>query len=97
MITQVNLTFNFICQFALPTNAFKQMGVDHYETKVMIFQNKSEHLPSVPYEINYTKMKGLDSQFIYENFVHPALQQKEQVRHKIRSELAELHESKKDF
>ncbi|MFY0397893.1 DEAD/DEAH box helicase [Bacillus sp. YIM B13449] len=97
MINQVNDSFNFICQFALPTNAFKQMGVDHYETKVMIFQNKSEHLPSVPYEINYTEMKGLDSQFIYENFVHPALQQKEQVRHKIRSELAELHESKKGF
>lgn len=40
----VDSMFNLIIQIELPKNAFKNVGVENYSTKIMILQKKSEHI-----------------------------------------------------
>lgn len=48
-INAMNRDFSFIGQVRLPSDAFKQYGVDRYETKVMAFMRESEHIEMRPY------------------------------------------------
>jgi hypothetical protein len=48
-INELNLNFNFLCQYKLPSNAFKSLGVSKFETKVMFFQKKSAYLEEKAY------------------------------------------------
>ena len=49
MIEQMNREFNFVLQYPLPPASFKALGIDHFETKILIFQKKSQHLDERPY------------------------------------------------
>jgi predicted RNA methylase len=48
-IADLNKDFNFMFQYYLEANAFAGMGVDNFETKVICFQRRSEHLGEAPY------------------------------------------------
>lgn len=86
MIKNMDIDFNFICQFDLPANAFKNVGVNHFETKVMLFQKKSEHVENNPYNTSKIDIGGLTetaSESIYNYYVKPLIEQKEKVKSKI--------------
>ncbi|BAX25548.1 helicase [Tenacibaculum phage pT24] len=53
-IERMNEFFNFIGQYPLSNNEFKQMGVDNFATKVMFFQRKSEHVSDVSFVNEFT-------------------------------------------
>jgi len=86
MIKTINKSFNFICQFELPSNAFKDMGVENFKTKIMFFQKQSEYLVSNPY--NTTKIPNISitqahSTFIYGNYIKPCMAEKESIKGKL--------------
>ena len=47
MISAINEDFNFVSQLELKANTFKDFGVDKFNTKIIILQKKSAHLPEV--------------------------------------------------
>ena len=86
MIKIINQHFNFICQFDLPSNSFKNVGVDSFETKIMIFQKKSEHLNEVAYstfKIDIFEISENQANMIYNTYIKPAQQQKEKIKNKL--------------
>ncbi|MFK3936639.1 DEAD/DEAH box helicase [Alkalihalobacillus sp. NPDC078783] len=86
MIKQMNAMFNFVAQFNLPTDQFKQFGVNKFETKVMLFQKKSEHLEDKPYTITYIESPYFDetgSQQFYNDYVKPLIAEKQNVKAKL--------------
>ncbi|MCY8057161.1 DEAD/DEAH box helicase [Bacillus inaquosorum] len=99
IIHEIGAKFNFICQFLLPSNAFEHTGVKNFETKIMIFQNKSIHLEERPFNIRYETINidELGAQHIYNSFVLPALREKEKVSQKIKLEIASAGQEEKEF
>lgn len=95
MIKEINNRFNFICQFDLPSNSFKFLGVDNFKTKVMFFQKQSEHLEVRPYSLDKIDMIGKDADYIYNTYLKPYLTQKESVKSKLYFE--NIHSNKQDF
>lgn len=86
MIEEINKRFSFVCQMDLPADAFKMYGVDAYETKMMIFQKKSEHLVAVPYSLDKVSAPTFDSagaRLIHDSYIKPLLEAKNKIRHKI--------------
>lgn len=67
-IEYMNKNFNFIGQIQLDRNAFKYLGVDNFETKIILFSKKSEFIPSKPYSNEF--IEG-DSNYIYTNYINP--------------------------
>lgn len=100
MIKEINKMFNFVCQFALPVDSFKNVGVSSFETKIMFFQKKSEHLTENPYNTNYIESPGINengSNFIYNNYIQPIMQQKESIKSKLFFENVRQDEEGKQF
>lgn len=100
LIKQMNNMFNFICQFKLPTDSFKNVGVNNFQTKVMIFQKKSEHVTEKPYNSEYITMPSLDdngANYIYNIFVKPLQEQKEKVKNKVILEEIRNNRTSSDF
>ncbi|PHA02977.1 helicase [Bacillus pseudomycoides] len=99
MIKEINNMFNFICQFELPSNAFKNLGVENFNTKIMIFQKKSEHVQDKPYTNEYiqTSFNDCGSQFIYNNLISPLLQEKQEIKNKIILESMQQTNEEKEF
>ena len=86
MIKEIDKHFNFICQFDLPADSFKNVGVNHFETKVMIFQKKSEHLEDNYYntsKISITDITNQQADIIYNTYVKPVQEQKERIKSKL--------------
>jgi len=86
MIKEIDKHFNFICQFDLPADSFKNVGVNHFETKVMIFQKKSEHLEDSYYntsKISITDITNQQADIIYNTYVKPVQEQKERIKSKL--------------
>lgn len=86
MIKTINEYFNFICQFDLPVDSFKNVGVNYFETKIMIFQKKSEHLQEREYTTNKIIINGIfeqESNRIYNTYVKPVQEQKEKIKSKL--------------
>jgi len=86
MIKIINSHFNFICQFDLPVDSFKNVGVNHFETKIMIFQKKSEYLEERLYntsKIPITDMTEQQSNIIYNTYIKPVQEQKEKIKSKL--------------
>lgn len=48
-ITRVNEHFSFIGQSELPEDAFREVGVEKFATKIMVFVRKSEHIEMKSY------------------------------------------------
>jgi len=67
-IEYVDKNFNFIGQILLDHKAFKYLGIDNFETKIILFSKKSEFIPSNPYSNEF--ISG-DSNFIYNNYIKP--------------------------
>ena len=86
MIKEVNKHFNFICQFDLPVDSFKHVGVNYFETKIMIFQKKSEHLEEKQYNTSKIAITGISEQqadTIYNTYVKPVQEQKDKIKSKL--------------
>jgi len=86
MIKNINKSFNFICQFDLPTNAFKSVGVENFATKIMFFQKKSEHLEENPY--NTTKIPNIfitneHAEMVHNKYLLPYINKKESIKSKL--------------
>jgi type I restriction-modification system DNA methylase subunit len=63
--TQVNAIgrdFSFIGQMKLPSDAFSSVGVEDFETKIMVFSRESEHIETNPYNpeefLSHDELKG---------------------------------------
>ncbi|NBI28637.1 DEAD/DEAH box helicase [Chengkuizengella marina] len=89
MIDQVNERFNHIKTFELPNNTFKNVGVDNFSTKIMIFQKKSQHITDVPYSpmtdnnIILTHFTKDIADQLHNKIVKPVLQLKNEVKNKL--------------
>lgn len=86
MIKTINKHFNFICQFDLPTNAFKSTGVENFATKIMFFQKQSEHLEVRPYstdKIQNISITDSHAEFIYNQYLLPYITKKESIKSKL--------------
>lgn len=49
MIEEVSKEWNLLCQFDIPSDTFKNLGVTNFSTKIMFFQKKSEHILDVKF------------------------------------------------
>lgn len=67
-IEYMNNNFNFIGQIKLDPKAFKYLGVDNFETKIILFSKKSEYIPSKLYINEF--IEG-DSEYIYNAYIKP--------------------------
>lgn len=98
MIKEINNMFNFVCQFELPLDSFKNVGVKSFETKIMLFTKKSEHITEKPYNSAYVESPSLNengSKFIYNTYIKPILEEKQQLKNKLMLEsLAKGQEEK---
>jgi len=86
MIKMIDKSFNFICQFDLPANAFKSVGVENFATKIMFFQKQSEHLLSMPYstdKIPNISITDEYSEMIYNRYLLPYITKKESLKGKL--------------
>lgn len=87
IIKVVNSMFNFVCQFDLPADSFKALGVNEFQTKAMFFQKKSQHLAEVNYSTDKISVPGcLDlksSEMIYQHYLKPVIDQKEKLKAKL--------------
>ena len=65
-IKDIESDFNFVGQYKVGPEAFEQMGVKNFKTKVMCWQRKSEHIEDVPYSAKdfttYTKLQSIISE-----------------------------------
>jgi superfamily II DNA or RNA helicase/trans-aconitate methyltransferase len=97
MIKTINDKFNFIYQAELPSNVFKSVSVENYRTKIMFFQKKSEQIAAdKPYSttLPITAIDQNSSDFIYNTYIKPVIEQKEKVKHKLFFE--QLHSNSGD-
>lgn len=65
-IEYMNNNFNFIGQILLDNKAFKYLGVDNFQTKIILFNKKSEFIPCKPY---YNDFIEGDINYIYNNYI----------------------------
>jgi predicted RNA methylase len=100
MIEEMNNRYSFVCQLDMPVDAFKMYGVDEFETKIMIFQKRSEHLAANSYTLDKIDAPSFDSQgatFVHERYIRPLLEKKERIRHKILFERKNQNQEELDF
>lgn len=82
IISEINQMFDFIGQVSIAKDAFAALGVTLFETKLMFFQKKSEHLPVRPYKHDLF-LPISDADAIYKNIMLPVKKQLEAARVKI--------------
>ncbi|GAA4880356.1 hypothetical protein GCM10023310_70700 [Paenibacillus vulneris] len=101
MIKQINNRFNFIYQAELPSDVFKSVGVEQYKTKIMFMQKKSEHITAnllYSTEIfHITELNKSSSDYIYETYIKPLVDQKEKVKHKLLFEQLQHNSDDREF
>lgn len=98
-IETVNQEFNFITQFALPKNAFKDFGVTSFPTKMMFFQRKSANLSGSDYstKIEDIQLNDTTSKQIHDTYIKPILEEKKKVHAKLLLENIACREEAKEF
>ncbi|WP_205427265.1 helicase-related protein [Clostridium botulinum] len=79
-IEYMNDNFNFIGQILLDNNAFKHLGVDNFQTKIIIFSKKSDFIESKSYANTF--IQG-DSTCIYNTYIKPI----RDLQHKYKSNI----------
>lgn len=86
-IQYMNDNFNFICQFDLPYNSFKSVGINNIETKVIFFQKKSQHVTETQKysntKISITELTQQNSDKIYNNYIRKLNSEKESLKAKL--------------
>lgn len=98
-IELVNQDFNFIAQFSLPKNAFKDFGVSSFATKIMFFQRKSDSLPEVPYSAKTEDLTLVDAfaKHIHETHIKPILETKKKLHAKLLLEMLSKASKQEEF
>jgi superfamily II DNA or RNA helicase/trans-aconitate methyltransferase len=99
MIKQINNLYNFICQFDLPSNTFKNVGVENFQTKIIFFQKKSEYLEDRPYSLNKVSITAINEQnsaYIHSTYIKPVIEQKEKIKAKLFFENLNNSDEKED-
>ena len=75
--------FYFLCEFNLPNNSFKHVGINSFPTKVIFLQKKSEHYKQ---ELNQLKkieilnFEDVTSDMVYNEYLLPAFERKEKLK-----------------
>jgi superfamily II DNA or RNA helicase len=86
----VDSLFNFICQFDLPNNSFKHVGINSFPTKLMFFQKKSELITER--KCNTNKLSNIinfdesEADYIYETYLKEVFKTKNDLRVKLQME-----------
>lgn len=93
MIREMDELFNFIVQFDLPVDSFRQFGNPHVETKMMIFQRQSEHIEHRRYTTDKIE-SGQSAEYVYDNYIAPVMDEKERIKHKLFFE--NIHANRED-
>lgn len=88
----MNDNFNFICQIALDKKAFSYLGVDNFETKIIIFQKKSSVLKNRTYINEFISGSAEE---IHKKYIEPLYKELEDNKNKIYLENVQK-ESKSD-
>ena len=86
LIEEMNKLYSFVFQMDMPDDAFKMYGVDVFDTKIMIFQKKSEHLSASQYSLGKIDVPSFDAQgasYLHGQYIRPLLEKKDKIRHKI--------------
>jgi len=86
-IGQLSEGFNFICQVKLENNAFKNMGVTDFATKLLCLQRRSQYLNAVPYRNEFVDWEQAGV------LIHAAIEIARSLKIKANSELS----SNKEF
>lgn len=100
MIQAMNERFSFVCQLNLPSNAFHMYGIDEFQTKVMIFQKRSEFTQFVPYSLSQIRPFPLNPEgaaAIHKAYIAPLLKVKEELKHKLFFERLQENKEEEDF
>ena len=95
MIEEVSKEWNLLCQFDIPSDTFKNIGVADFGTKIMFFQKKSEHINDVKFntqKIDIDVLNPDSSKFIYEKYIKPVIALKEKLKNQLF--LENLHDEK---
>lgn len=78
--------FNFIFQIELNKDIFKSVGVDSFETKIMLFQKKSKYIEDKKFNNNYIEIKGIneaEAERVYNTYVKNLYDEKEKIKAKL--------------
>ncbi|MGG3890330.1 DEAD/DEAH box helicase [Metabacillus fastidiosus] len=83
----VNEHFNFVQSFILPSDTFKEEGAI-IDTKILVFQRKSEHLEDKPYTTNHepyilNSISSIIAQELHNRYIKPLYEQKEMIKQKL--------------
>ncbi|MDR6779375.1 hypothetical protein J2W98_003655 [Paenibacillus peoriae] len=100
MIKELNNRYNFVYQVAMPSDAFKSVGVDNFKTKIMFFQKKSEHIVeenSYHTDFYIAELNSTSSDYIYNKFIQPIISTKEKIKHKLFFEQIHSNNEDKNF
>jgi hypothetical protein len=81
MINRMNALYRFVAQKQFDSSLFRQVGVDDYDVKLMVFQRKSEWLPDMPYQVEYSNTQTADE--FFEQHVKPVMEEKTKLREKL--------------
>lgn len=87
-IEYMNKYFSFIGQIQLDRKAFNHVGVDNFETKIILFHKKSQYIDSKIYTNTY--IQG-DSEYIYNTYIKPIRTNQEQYHASIKLENLKTH------
>ncbi len=75
---EIDGCFSFIGQYALPSNAFESAGVNTYDTKVMVFLRRSEHIDMQPYK---------DDEFVTRDELRERIARCKEIRSSVRLDI----------
>ena len=92
-IEYMNENYSFIGQVLLNKNAFSHVGVDNFQTKIILFHKKSVYIPCKTF--NNSFIDG-NSNYIYDNCIKPIRAIKEQYSANIKLENFKNFDSNKD-
>lgn len=92
-IEYMNENYSFIGQVLLNKNAFSHVGVDNFQTKIILFHKKSVYIPCKTF--NNSFIDG-NSNYIYDNCIKPIRAIKEQYNANIKLENFKNFDSNKD-
>lgn len=84
-IKEMESRFDFIAQFSLAVDTFRDVGVDSFPTKIMFFRKKSEHLQAKQLETLQEEITISDcnAEMIFHCYIQPIMQEKTRLRAKL--------------
>lgn len=90
-IEDIKEHFDFIGQYKLPAEAFKQMGVKKFATKVVCFQRKAEATANRPYKAKFCTPAEMQAR------LDEVQKEREVLRHRLKQELIQSEDKTFEF